>query len=305
MPDNIRACLGRRMALLRPNTSVVNPRFLLYYYLSPPFQRLIKTRSIHGATVSRIPLNRMSQWPVDLPRLGSQEAIAAVLGALDDKITANTALARTADELIGALYARAMAASHTERIPFLALCEVTFGEPFQGSSFSAPGVGRPLIRIRDIKAGSCQVWTTESRARETIVQPGELLVGMDAEFRPRPWLGAPALLNQRVCKIHSPDLGPGLLRHAITACLAEIEGSKSGTTVIHLNKSDLQRSEIKAPTRSTLLRLEKQTGPLHRTLVQAAAENLCLVELRDTLLPALMSGRLRVKDAEHQVEDAV
>src|SRR5664279_5170116 len=32
MPGGIRACLGRRMALMRPNREIVNPRFLLYYY---------------------------------------------------------------------------------------------------------------------------------------------------------------------------------------------------------------------------------------------------------------------------------
>ena len=64
MPEGIDACLGRRMALLRPDRSRVDPRFLLYMYLSPQFQRLIAERSIHGATVSRIGLATMPEWPV-------------------------------------------------------------------------------------------------------------------------------------------------------------------------------------------------------------------------------------------------
>ena len=41
MPADVRACLGRRMALLRPNRSLVDPRFLLYFYLGPDFQSTI------------------------------------------------------------------------------------------------------------------------------------------------------------------------------------------------------------------------------------------------------------------------
>ena len=105
MPSGIRACLGRRMALLRPNTAIVDPRFLLYAYLGPEFQSVIEHNTIHGATVNRIPLNRIGTWALRLPPLPEQQAIAEVLGALDDKIAANTALAATADEVMRAEYA--------------------------------------------------------------------------------------------------------------------------------------------------------------------------------------------------------
>lgn len=69
MPAEVRACLGRRMALMRVRTGKVVPRYLLYFYLSPEFQSLIAERAIHGATVSRIPLKEMGSWAVELPDL--------------------------------------------------------------------------------------------------------------------------------------------------------------------------------------------------------------------------------------------
>jgi type I restriction enzyme S subunit len=57
MPAGIEACLGRRMALLRPNRERVDPRFLLYFYLSPAVRQIIDRRTIHGATVNRIGLS--------------------------------------------------------------------------------------------------------------------------------------------------------------------------------------------------------------------------------------------------------
>ncbi len=90
MPDGIKACLGRRMALLRPNPEVVDPKFLLYFYLGPQFQRTIQKHTITGATVPRLLLSEMPSWTVVIPPLEEQRGIAEVLGALDDKIAANT-----------------------------------------------------------------------------------------------------------------------------------------------------------------------------------------------------------------------
>ncbi|WP_424809684.1 restriction endonuclease subunit S [Rhodococcus sp. 27YEA15] len=99
MPAGVEACLGRRMALLRPDRSVVEPKFLLYAWLSPRFQGEIAQRSIQGATVDRIPLTDLVNWPIYLPPLNTQQAIAEVLGALDDKIAANRRVLLATDQL--------------------------------------------------------------------------------------------------------------------------------------------------------------------------------------------------------------
>jgi hypothetical protein len=65
MPKGVRACLGRRMALMRPRD--VGPRTLLQAFLSSSFQEIIKQYSVHGATVDRIPLSEFPSWRIDLP----------------------------------------------------------------------------------------------------------------------------------------------------------------------------------------------------------------------------------------------
>lgn len=82
MPDGVRACLGRRMALLRPDRTRVDPVFLLHFYLAPAFQRIIATHTIHGATVPRIGLATMPNWDIEIPTFEAQQAIAGALGAL-------------------------------------------------------------------------------------------------------------------------------------------------------------------------------------------------------------------------------
>lgn len=305
LPGGVQACLGRRMALLRPNLRVVNPRFLLYYYLSPAYQQIIASRSIHGATVSRIPLNRMAAWPVSLPSMKEQDAAAEILGSLDEKIAANGALISSGGSLLARQFEEGLARNPPVRKLFLEVAEVRVGEPFNGAYFVGAGNGRPLIRIRDLKTNSCQVWTTESRAKEKLVEAGDLLVGMDAEFGPSAWTGDLGLLNQRVCKITSRFLSPAVLREAIRKPLTAIERATSGTTVIHLNKSDLSRSEILLPTPAVSVELESTMQPIYDHAITIAAESSVASELRDTLLPGLVPGRLRAKDVERQVEDVI
>lgn len=67
MPPGIRACLGRRMGLLRPDRTKVLPEYLLYAYLSPDFQGTIEQRKIHGATVDRIALKELPSFPIRVP----------------------------------------------------------------------------------------------------------------------------------------------------------------------------------------------------------------------------------------------
>lgn len=104
MPGGIKACLGRRMGLLRPSRAKVDPRFLLYAYLGPEFQQEIKTRTNYGATVERIALKELPDFPIQLPPLSEQKAIAHILGTLDDKIELNRRINRSLEEMAQALF---------------------------------------------------------------------------------------------------------------------------------------------------------------------------------------------------------
>ena len=104
MPTKLRACLGRRMGLLRPRVDRVDSRFLLYAYLAPAFQEVVRQHTVHGATVDRIPLAEIPNWQISIPSLDQQQIIAAVLGALDEKIAVNLDIVRTCNELMASRY---------------------------------------------------------------------------------------------------------------------------------------------------------------------------------------------------------
>ena len=105
IPTGLRCCLGRRMGLLRPKDGRIDARFLLYAFLGERFQEVLRSRTIHGSTVNRIPLTEMGSFPIAIPTdLSEQRAIAHILGTLDDKIELNRRMNETLEAMSRALF---------------------------------------------------------------------------------------------------------------------------------------------------------------------------------------------------------
>jgi len=108
----------------------------------------------------------------------------------------------------------------------------------------------PLIRIRDLKGGT----KTETRYsgefdKRYVVRKGDFLIGMDGEFGCFEWLGQKALLNQRVCRLHSfaSTLEGRFLFYGINKFLKDIEDATSFTTVKHISSKQIAAIEFPIP----------------------------------------------------------
>ena len=248
------------------------------------------------AGVPHVNLRILGSLVVPMPPLKEQQRIAGVLGALDDLIDTNQALMKQCAEQIRSLYLRLIKSPDTNLTAFFEAFEVDFGAAFKGTEFNASCEGRPLLRIRDLKTFMPEVWTTERRDDETVVMPGNVVVGMDAEFRPAFWIGAPSLLNQRVCRVRGRATGLAFTREALVEPLARIEGHKTGTTVSHLNKRDLVEIRVEIPSEAALGEFEAVAEPLRAAIVELKQESDSLATGRGELLSLLLSGRVRVQD---------
>jgi type I restriction enzyme S subunit len=291
---------GTGCLLVRPPSGNVDSAFLSHWFGHPVIRTWLTQHAI-GATMLNLNTEILSSVPLVLPPLKEQLAIAEVLGAIDDKIESNHRLQLLLDAVIEAEYARVTNGSSL--VHFSHSLHVVMGAPFGGDHFSGIGHGRPLIRIRDLKTFAPQTWTIESRADEVLVRAGDVVVGMDAEFRSTLWVGEVGLLNQRVCKfVPKAGVATAFAWHAIRSDLEYCERAKSGTTVIHLNKGDIDRFSVPELDSTGHQDFSDLTEPMLNRLVSAGLENLRLVALRDALLPELLSGRLRVKDAKSIME---
>lgn len=305
MPEGVMACLGRRMALLRPNRGVVDPRFLLYLYLGPTMQKTIELNTIHGATVNRIPLNRMGRWEVRIPDVGTQQAIAEVLGALDDKIAANTALAANADEIVRAEYS-AIPASEFVRVSDIAESPRLAVDP------STVDPDSPYVGLEHIPRRS--MWLSEFGTAADVSSGKSQFSARDVLFgKLRPYFHK--VVSAPVAGICSTDV---LVVRAKTAWMSslllaalssdqvvrEVVSASEGTRMPRTSWKDLAAVQIAWPDQSMAEAVAGRLAAVQGIAEAALVENRTLAATRDALLPQLMSGTLRVRDAEATASQA-
>lgn len=132
-----------------------------------------------------------------------------------------------------------------ELVKLGSVCDVQNGFAFDSKLFNNEGKGLPLIRIRDIKRGFSETFTTEKCDEAYIVKDGEYLIGMDGEFNIGQWKSENALLNQRVCKLlPSSKVLPRLVYYYIPKALKDIEAKTAYATVKHLSSKQIKEISI-------------------------------------------------------------
>lgn len=179
------------------------------------------------------------------------------------------------------------------------ISNIIYGAPFASKMFNTDGIGQPIIRIRDLKSQEFVTYTTEKHPKGHLINPGDIVVGMDGEFRPYIWGNKQAWLNQRVCIFENKrPKGKAFLLLTIKPLLKVIEQTQVATTVIHIGKKDFDAFEIILPDIKALNQFDEITTPMMEQIVNSRLENKRLSLLRDTLLPKLMSGEFDVSDID-------
>ena len=281
----------------------------LYYLIRSPLVRGAAIKSMVGSSGrQRVQTDVVQNIEINLPPITEQKKIGALLRVFDDKIALNN---KINDNLLGQMQAL-YKSWFVDFLPFggskprtwaetdiYSLANIIYGAPFKSKQFNTDGVGTPIIRIRDLKDQQFATYTTEIHPKGYLLQPGDIVVGMDGEFRPYIWGNDGAWLNQRVCVFENkrPN-GKAFLYFTIKPLLYGIEQTQVATTVIHIGKKDFDAFEITLPDASTLDDFDALTTPMMRVIVSNCFENKRLAALRDILLPKLMSGEIDVSDIQ-------
>ena len=131
-------------------------------------------------------------------------------------------------------------------VPAAEYIKVENGFAFPSEMFCGPTRGLPLVRIRDIGSQETEVNYDGPYDRRYLLSDGDLIVGMDGEFRAVRWQGGPALLNQRVCRVSSDgrNLDQGFLFHALPAHLERVHRQTPQTTVRHLSERGIKQLKV-------------------------------------------------------------
>ncbi len=260
-----------------------------------------------GSAQPSLNRNFLRKIPILLPPRLEQQAITEVLVALDDKIDANTALAHTAEDL--AIVRTSLLNDH-----------VRLGEivELQRRTISPAGLGESLVEhysLPSFDAGRLPVVESPTQIRSgkfDLTVPCVLVSKLNPRF-PRVW---PILNRGSLRGLAStefmPLVGQFVSPGVLWALLSQptfgkgLESQVAGTSGSHqrVRPEDMLNSEVHDPRGLSPNEIEGIES-LVSLSVHLGYESQSLAEVRDTLLPQLMSGRLRVKDAERQVESVV
>ncbi|MDE6035019.1 MAG: restriction endonuclease subunit S, partial [Ruminococcus sp.] len=172
-----------------------------------------------------------------------------------------------------------------------------YGVPFKSKLFNSEKKGFPIIRIRDLKEQEFKTYTTEKLKKGYLIKNGDIVVGMDGEFKPYIWGRGQAWLNQRLCVFENlRTKGSMFLYFTIKPLLNIVEKTELATTVIHIGKKDFDNFELNLPGNDILDKFDTITYPIYQKIINNQMENQRLSALRDALLPELMNGKIDIKE---------
>lgn len=279
----------------------VDADYLYWLLRSPHYRAYCKMR---GTGTTNLDLSRSDFLGYEflLPAISEQQAIAEVLGALDDKIAANAALVERADELMHRTFCSLTSVHET---PLSTTAEFVNGRAF---TKGASGTGRVVVRIAELNSGigGSTVFSDAVVDDKHLARPGDILFAWSGSLTLHRWFRDEAIVNQHIFKViprdgHHAWLVYELLRQKL-ADFKAIAADKA-TTMGHIQRHHLDEV-VGIPSSSDIDRLNPLMSALWSLALNAEQHSLTLAATRDALLPQLMSGKLRVRDAEAAASEA-
>ncbi|WP_086559597.1 restriction endonuclease subunit S [Streptomyces africanus] len=296
----------------RPKAHEVLSQFIPYALRAPSFKRQVEAMGV-GSVIKHFGPTHLRQMTVLLPPARVQQAVTEVLDALDDKISVNERIARTS---LALAKARTEAAATAEPVRLGDITEV-FDGPHATPTKTLEGPW--FLSISSLKGGLLDLAESAHLSEEDFprwtrrVQPseGDVLFSYETRLGEAALMppGVRASLGRRMGLLRpkSTSVSSALLLHSFLSPPFQVEIRRRtvhGATVDRIPLKDMPAWPITLPTEDVRPRLSAALEALHASINQVAVENRTLADLRDTLLPQLVTGKIRVKDAERAVEDA-
>jgi type I restriction enzyme S subunit len=296
----------------------LNPRYLRYVLMLE--QDSIR-RFSHGTTHQTMYYPEAKALHLLAPDRHGQDAIAEVLGALDDKIAATDRTLSCALELDD-LEVRALLRDSKRTTPLADLADVIKGVSYRRSDLSDSETALVTLKSVDrtgrFAVRGFKAYVGDFKERQRLVA-GDIVVAQTDLTQGAEVIGWAV----RVPEIHeftrlvaSLDLAivrtkTDIAMEYILAALRQpafrrhCHARMSGTTVLHLGRGAIESYEVPLVREGAIAQYTEIAKARHSLVDSLSHENAQLMKTRDELLPLLMSGKLRVKDAERVVSDAV
>lgn len=288
---------------LRPKKGVmefIDPKFIAYYLRSKDFRNQIDSISV---LTTRASLNQgmIEKLTITVPNIETQKKIAAILSALDEKIAINREINENLEEQAQALVKEYCSSTDSE-IALGSIMNFVNGFAFQSKSYQKNGKYR-IVTIKNVQDGRIDTqgaaYIDEVPAKmknECYLRVGDILLSLTGNVgRVGIVFENNLLLNQRVAKFtSSKDILPLLyffFRLSETKVL--LETIAKGTA--QQNLSPIETLKLSFPyDEDKALILSQTLKQMFDSIVNNSVESSKLAQLRDSLLPKLMSGEINI-----------
>jgi type I restriction enzyme S subunit len=327
---------NQAVAIVRPDLNRVYPRFLYYTLKDKDRVQQAHTRVVQSVQAN-FSLAELSALEIFLPELSEQRAIAHILGTLDDKIELNRRMNETLESIARALFqswfvdfdpVRAKAEGRDPGLPKpiadlfpdsfeeSELGEIPKGWETKGLDEIArflnglamqkfpPTGGRslPVIKIAELRAGSTRGADRASADLDPdyVVQDGDVLFSWSGSLECVIWAGGTGALNQHLFKVTSSQVPKWFHYLSIHRHLQDFRHIAAGkaTTMGHIQRHHLSDARVAVPPAPLMEYAERSIGVVLDLGLKRRIESCALSTARDTLLPKLISGELRVSGVE-------
>ena len=283
----------------------------IYYVVSSPIFRQYLEHSATGTTIKNISLKQMREYDFLLPPIEEQKQISSVLKMIDEKIKNNRRVNENLEQQAQAIFANMFDESNTTQAT-ISDVSLNVTDGVHNTVHDDPEGEYLLLSCKNIKGGSLNIGTPERRIsrdtfeklrRRTKLSKGDVLISSVGT------IGELLLLNneplnyefQRSVAMVKPNpsvVSSAYLYESLLSNRAKLINSAHGAVQQCLFISDIAEFPIRIPQQDILSEFDTIVTPMLDIVTANENENIKLSQLRDTLLPKLMSDEIDVSDLE-------
>ena len=302
------------------DTQICNPYFIYYKYLIKNLRYLDS-----GSAQSQITIDALKNLPIEIPSLAYQNKVVAILKSLDDKIEVNRRINDNLEQQAQALFKswfvdfepfrdQPFVESELGMIPegwrvdsLSSIADYINGLAMQKYRPIEGEKGLPVLKIKELGQGntddSSELCSPSLIGEKYIIDDGDIIFSWSGTLMVKVWCGGKCGLNQHLFVVEPKDYPHWFAyqwtRHHLDNFI-HIAKDKA-VTMGHIKRGELDKAKVVIPDGTSMAAIDSMMKPLHSQIITNKIESRRLAELRDTLLPRLMSGELTVNEIENAI----
>lgn len=280
---------------LRAKEGLVDEEYL--YYLIKHNVVVLK-KNTHGSVFDTITRDTFDGIEVELPSLVEQKVVASILRDLDDKIEVNNEINKNLEKQAQTIYQQMFidnVSSDWTEGTLSEIADITMGQSPSGSSYNEDGNGTIFFQGRaefGFRFPTVRFYTTELKR---IAYANDTLMSVRAPVGDLNVAHTDCCIGRGLASIHSKNNRQSFVLYTMYSLKKYLDVfNGEGTVFGSINRNSLNEMPILIPSDEKLDEFEALVAPMDATIRNNYDEICCLEQLRDTLLPKLMSGELDV-----------